>query len=469
MKKKIDVLLVNPPRQQNGNFSLFNNSLLWIASFLEKNGISCQVIFLKNNFEKQLLQSLLNYKPNFVGVSMKWWDTIYSAELIAKRVKAFNSNIFVFAGGQTATYYAQEVLENSVFDAVIEGDAEIPLLNLIKNQSLCNLKIKENNEIITYPKSYIQDNEALKDLSLVENIESIFEDLELVSNYIWTGKGCAMNCFFCGGGRDGQKDIFSRKGYLYRPIEQVIKDIEIIAKLKNNTFMLDFDPLAPNKENFYRELFLSLPKKKYNCQFYFWTLPSDEFIDLMSETFNKLIFDFDLQIFSEPLRKKLAKVNFIKPIFFTNEYFESIIAKCEKKGNILVNVSGLLGVPQETKQDILEIYNFANKLMNNFKNVIGFFFSPIILEPASPLLAYPEKYQVTCLRKDYFDFKKYTKKVFENNMLEKEFQTYEQYLDYTGLLRDGYNEEETFNECFNIQVEITEKAYSRAKSLGVRL
>ncbi|MEK7432753.1 MAG: hypothetical protein AABZ74_06455 [Cyanobacteriota bacterium] len=33
----------------------------------------------------------------------------------------------------------------------------------------------------------------------------------------------------------------------------------------------------------------------------------------MSDTFDNLIFAFDLQFFSEKLRKKLPKINFIKP------------------------------------------------------------------------------------------------------------------------------------------------------------
>ncbi|MFN8671024.1 MAG: cobalamin-dependent protein [Candidatus Sericytochromatia bacterium] len=456
------LLLINPPRQKNGNNSLFNNALLWIASYLEENDIPTKVLFLEKNFENELENYLISYKPNFVGISLKWWDTIYSAEYIAKKVKEFDSNIFVFCGGQTATHYAKEILETSLFDAVIEGDGETSILNLINGENYTNCKIKVYKNIVSYEKKYIQTNESIKNLKLNEYTLNNISFIDKISNYIWTGKGCSMTCFYCGGGREGQKETFGRIGYIYRNVDTVINDIELITnKTKSNLFMLDYDPLAKGKEAFYLDLLKKLPKKKYSCEFYFWTLPSKEFIDLMSETFENLIFGFDLQVFSENLRKKLAKLNFIKPIFYTNDFFEDILSYCQNKNNIAVGISGLLGVPYEEKEDIKEIFNFSYKLFRKYRNIYSVLFSPITLEPASALLKYPDKYEVELLRKNYNDFRNYTKEVFENNFLDQNFSNYNQYLKYTGLKRKTHNEEDTFNLCFEVQEKITELFYSR--------
>lgn len=458
----IDLLLINPPRQKNGNSSLFNNSLLWIASYLEERDISVEIVFLKNEFEYILQSKLEKLKPKFVGISLKWWDTLYGAEYIAKKVKEFDSEIFVFCGGQTATHYAKDILENSFFDAVVEGDGEEGVFSLIKGENYKNCIIKKDNQLFNYEKDYIQTNESIKDLKISTITANKFKYWSSVSNYIWTGKGCAMNCFYCGGGREGQKETFGRLGYIYRDVDSVISDIELLtSKSKSNSFMLDYDPLAIGKEEFYKNLFAKLEKKKYSCEFYFWRLPSKEFIDLMSETFDKLIFGFDLQVFSEKLRKKLAKLNFIKPIFYTNEFFEDILDYCKIKKNITVGISGLLGVPHETKEDIEEIYILCEKLYNKYENIHNISFSPITLEPASALITYPEKYGVEVLRKDYFDFKEYTKEVFETNFLDDVFSNYAQYLKYTGVKRIGFDEEFIFKTCFKIQKDVTEKFISR--------
>lgn len=458
------VLLINPPRQKNGNASLFNNALLWIASYLENNGISTEVVFLARDFEKNLFAEIEKHKPSYIGISLKWWDTIYGAEYLAKLIKTKYPHIFLFCGGQTATYYSKEILENSFFDAVIEGDGELPVLNLIKGTDFCNCKIIDNVKNITsYEKSYIQDNNKLTGLKLSTKTAEKFNYWKYASNYIWTGKGCAMTCFYCGGGREGQKNTFGRNGYIYRDIDSVLSDIELVTHYKKtNTFMLDYDPLAKGKEAFYKELFNSLPKKKYSCEFYFWTLPSKEFIDLISDTFDKLVFGIDLQVFSEPLRKKLAKLNFIKPIFFTNDYLLTLLDFCQSKKNINISISGLLGVPFETKEDFEEIYRFSDKLYDTYKNIFNVSFSPITLEPASAILNNPSKYNYQALRTSYQDFRNYTKEVFETNFLDDFFNNYDQYLKYTGLknLNSEYDEF-IYNECFNIQEKITDKFNNR--------
>lgn len=458
------VLLINPPRQKNGNSSLFNNALLWIASYLENNGVSTEVIFLAKNFDQTLFTEIEKHNPKYIGISLKWWDTIYGAEYLAKLIKTNYPEIFLFCGGQTATYYSQKILENTCFDAVIEGDGELPVLNLIKGTNFCNCKIIDDEKnIISYEKSYIQDNTKISSLTLSPQTAQKFNYWKNASNYIWTGKGCAMTCFYCGGGRDGQKNTFGRTGYIYRSIDSVINDIEIITQYKKtNTFMLDYDPLAKGKEVFYKALFNSLPKKKYNCEFYFWTLPSEDFIDLISETFDKLVFGIDLQVFSEPLRKKLSKLNFIKPLFFTNDYLLEFLDFCQAKKNIKISISGLLGVPFETKQDIQEIYSFSDRLYTRYENIFDVSFSPITLEPASALLNNPSKYNYQALRSSFQDFRNYSKAVFETNFLDDFFSNYDQYLKYTGLknLNTDYDEF-IYDECFNVQEKITAKFNNR--------
>ena len=107
------------------------------------NNLNC-IFYLRNDFRRKIRIALYRYKPEYVAVSCKWFTNLYGAILVAKEVKKVNKAIRVIAGGNTATYFDKELLLNSDFDIVIRGDAELPLLNIIRNKTN-GISCKKNN------------------------------------------------------------------------------------------------------------------------------------------------------------------------------------------------------------------------------------------------------------------------------------------------------------------------------------
>lgn len=449
----IDIIFFNPPRQKNGNKGLFNNAMLWLVSYLINKGFSAKIIHLTGEDYLEKVKYFLDfYKPKFCAISCKWWDTLYSSIHLAEFIKKYNPNIKLIAGGNTASSFAKEIINNSCFDYVIRGDAELPLEQILKNNIPDNSFYKIDNKIYSTDQNFILDEKTVNETYLVENLEEIIEPKEIINKYIWTGKGCTSNCFFCAGANLGQTKLFYRKNYLYRDVSKVINDCKIIAKYTDNNLMFDFDPLSVKKIEYYQEILKSLPQKTYKCnQFYFWYLPPQKLIKTISETFTSAIIGIDVQIFSESQREKLSKLNIIKPKFYSNDKLDEILRYCNKFSNLKITLSGFLGMPYETDVDISNAYKFFEYFIKKYPQIISTSINPVIVEPDSPLVLTPEKYNVLPLRKTFFDFYELTKYTYETLIFERNFKDIEEHIKYFGMMRIGYDENKLFYEFYKIQ------------------
>lgn len=198
--------------------------LLYIASYLRRNGINtyCKYNNLNVNedeLKKDIEKLLYKYKPQIIGVSIKWFVHIARGIEICKIIKQFDDNIKIVIGGNTATLYAEKFIEYDFIDYVICGDGEIPMLEICKEEkNIPNCIYKLNGKVQKNSITYIQNRENSKDIFL-SNLDEILiskEDLYSVPNYyIYTGKGCLMNCCYCGGCLQAQKNNLDAQQHFY--------------------------------------------------------------------------------------------------------------------------------------------------------------------------------------------------------------------------------------------------------------
>ena len=406
------VLFINPPRRHDGTRSLFNNATLTLASFLVRNGIEAHTYSASGpNWKYKVRDWLTRHQPSTVAVSCKWWDTLFGATELAKLVKSIDPSIQCVVGGQTATSFAQDIVEKTHFDAVIKGDGEQPLLDFVKGKPLCNIATKDGLDL---PVAYVQRNSKPEDLRLLSDLTQIatptlLKTIGHAAPYIWTGKGCRCACLFCGGSALGQKKIFGRKGYLYRPIDHVLHDMEVMAKWSENTIMFDFDPIAdPQKADFYKELFERIPKDKYHLFFYSWSLPSLDFLELLEERFASIFLSLDAQCYSERLRKELAEKNQLKP-FTPNIEFERAIARIGQSSKMETGLYGIVGLAGEKPEDLQAAYEWTGSLIDRYGQILSeVSVTPLSTEPGSLIDRKPEKYGLVVTRKSFEDYLTFT-------------------------------------------------------------
>ena len=411
---KSDILFFNPPQTKNGS-NLQNRALLWIASYLQQSGFSVRVFYLDSAFEKTIKKALDYYRPKNVAVSCKWYTNLYGAILVAKEIRKFNRDIKIITGGHTATYFDKELLQTGYFDLVVRGDAEIPLLNILKSKTPISCTLKDNNRIKRYALEYTQENKDLENYTLSEPSEILENAAQILSagNFIWTGKGCSWNCFYCGGSLKAQRKFFGRKKAIYRPIPDVLTDISILSRYSYD-LMFDF-ACPPDADNYYLQLFKEIPRQKFRVNFFHWGIPSIKFINKMSTTFSRTLIHLDTSTLCEQLRGSLSRKKLLKP-FFTNKNIEEVIKYCDKKKNIRICLENIAGLPGENKNHVEEHISFSQYLSQKYTALADISYIPLSVEPGAILQELHKKLGMHLCRNTFADFLCLTQCAFQANI-----------------------------------------------------
>jgi radical SAM superfamily enzyme YgiQ (UPF0313 family) len=414
----MDLIIFNPPRYRNGDHHKFNNALLWLASYLHRRQLAVRIVPLKDeHFAETVAAELAAHRPRFAAVSCKWWDTLYSSTHIAALIKRHDPRIVTIAGGQTATFFARELVEHTDFDVVIRGDGEEPLYRLVAGHPPLNCVSKGDRELVPVRRQYVQTEASLAEISLIDDLEEIISDTSVLNSYIWTGKGCAETCVYCSANAWNNVESFGRARFIYRPIELVAHEVEVLARYPGSTRVtFDFDPLRGKvQERYYLDLFAALEKKRHNCYFCSWSLPSRELIDALADTFNFVELCIDVQTASTRLRKLLGDRRFLKA-HFSDEALDERLAYCSRYDHFMIDISTLMGLPFEEAEDVDAITRFGDRLYDTYRDLRYPYVSPMNVEPGSLLLRTPQRYEMVLYRQDFGDFMRYTRRSFEHNI-----------------------------------------------------
>jgi radical SAM superfamily enzyme YgiQ (UPF0313 family) len=423
-----DLLLFNPPRYSNGTHHRFNNSLLWLASYVHRRGLEARIVPLNDDkFEETVETEIARNQPKNVAISCKWWDTLYSSTYIAALVKRCDPNIRVAAGGHTATFFAKELVTHTDFDVVIRGDAEEPLYRLVAGQEPLNCVFEDGERGFSPDHRYVQTAENIQESYLVEDLESLVSDSRVLGGFVWTGKGCRESCVHCAGNAWNSAQSFGRSGYVWRPLQPVLNDIQILGRYPSvgHRVLLDFEPppgAVQGEMPF--ALFSALSGEKQMCYYCSWYLPEKRLIDALAETFHFVEVCIDVQTGSERLRRILGEKRFSKP-YFSDRALEETLTHCDQHDNMVIDLSTLMGLPLEQESDLDAIKEFGDHFYERFDNVRYPYVSPMNVEPGSLLLRSPERYGMVLMRKSFEDFLRYTQRSFERNINCYQPKTYE--------------------------------------------
>jgi hypothetical protein len=416
----LDCLFLSPPRRADGSMYLFNNATLQLASYLTQQGLAVRLEPLFGpSWRDRLEWALSHWKPRWVAISCKWWDTVYGAVEVARHIREHHPHIKLVTGGQTATSFAESLVAKTPFDAVITGDAEYPLTQLVKGEPDCNVVLREGGRL---PQKYVQGRGPAEKLELVADLleiapSDLLYQAGFTAPFIWTGKGCQSACSYCSGSAFGHKKLFARTGFAYRPMQSTLNDIQALSPWTRKALMFDFDPVAdPAREEYYFELARELRGQGYHAAFYCWTLPTHEFIARMSESFASIIVSLDAQTYSEPLRQKLSSRNQLKP-FASDLQLLQTLEFMRQFPNVHGVVYGILGLQGETAYDVARGESLMAYIADAYADVLqpnGVHTTPLAIEPDSLIDRNPEKFGITRLRHGLDDYLAYTKIRFES-------------------------------------------------------
>ena len=103
------------------------------------------------------------------------------------------------------------------------------------------------------------------------------------------GRGCPVQCTWCGGSITQQETISGRRDPVFRGVEEVLQSIKEAISYGYETFHISFDPY-PQKPEYYLRLFSRIREEKLRMECYFesFGLPTIDFIKAFKETFPRL-------------------------------------------------------------------------------------------------------------------------------------------------------------------------------------
>jgi radical SAM superfamily enzyme YgiQ (UPF0313 family) len=415
--------------------------VLALADLLFRKGYETEVVHLGVEWIADKGFSLIDYigykKPRIVALSLHWHPQSYEALEWARRIKEAFPHIFLILGGLTASFYHREIIERFPWvDGVIRGEGEVPLLQLTEAVSkggalkqVSNLTWRQGDKIQENPLAYcasqaVMDGLCFTNFAVLKN-HRIYIDWILMPFFVkgfskernrlffslktrmfdlMVGRGCPVNCTWCGGGKDAQRLIAGRSKVIFRDIERVMDSIREALRWGYETMHVCFDPY-PRRPGYYLRLFSRIREERLKVEFFFesFGLPTREFIDGFAQTFgSRSLLALSPESGSEDVRRRN------KGYSYTNQELWDCLEYTRKKG-VKVDLFFGLGLPYERERDLDETARLIDRIRRHFPNVQGFRTFTIEMEPGAPWYLQPEKFGVKTDLRTFADFYRYHK------------------------------------------------------------
>lgn len=365
--------------------------LAYISTYLRKHGYEVKIFdahlmavkgFTLGHYkdlrdiEDALVDQVLAYEPDVIGISCLFHFIFKTAHRLAARIKERDNKVIVVMGGGYATSSFENALSFKDVDYTILGEGEKPFLNLLESlngrTSFDNLKgigyRDDDGKIVVNKKLDIiesldeidrpdRTNIALQDYykygrHFIQRFEN-FAGKELKIATMTASRGCVFKCTFCLG-----KTIWGQR-LRNRSSQKILDEIQ---DLKNehgiNFIAFNDDNLCINKK-FAVELLQGMIDRKLNIK---WTtggisvrtLLDRELVELMVES-GCLIFNMAVE---SGCQETLDKIN--KPVNLDDVY-RAVDMVRSFEGTYLMGVF-MLGFPEEREDQFFQTIKFGKSL-----------------------------------------------------------------------------------------------------------
>lgn len=441
-KQKIDCLFLHTPENRPGGqaFAMYMSmGIFALADYLQRNGYIAKILhlgvekILNNKFSIE--DYLKGKEVRLVGISLHWHYQSRDTIKLVNKIKSVRPEIKIVLGGFTASFFADEIMKKfKNVDFVIRGDAEIPIVDLMREiskanpdfSSVPNLTWRKGNQVIHNEQNYVADEADINKLNfsnfkLMENFSTYVKTpLDLFSYsgvllnkhntfFLCVGRGCSVNCSFCGGSRLSHQIISARAKPVFRSTKNVLATIKDAVRAGIDCIYVSFDPQP--KRNYYLELFRLIRIHKIDISLVFecWSLPTVKFIEEFKKTFGKGEYS-KIVLSPETASERLRKLN--KGFFYTNNELLNML-RYLKKSSIFTEIFFTYPLPYTTLKDVTATYNFIKLIKRLMGRCARILVRPFDLDPASPMFLYPVKYHIVKRAKHFSDYC--------NNKIKKKF------------------------------------------------
>ncbi len=369
----MDILFINvggirPVDRERGMRPL---SLLYLSSYLLKNGYTAKIIDLSALEEEDkythLESYLLEHSPQLVGFGVYGPHQRFNIFKYISTTAKLLPNATILGGGNFFTQTASDALKNiPELDIVVRGEGEEILLELMQHfdgqKSLeeikgityrdgdeikCTETRKLSNDIdqfivneevfahIHYPGGKYTDTHYLRN----------YESSKLESVFINVGRGCPGKCIFC---------TNHQKKYRSRTIDSVIREVkDKKSKYNCNNFLFD-DPFLAKRGKYFKEFCQRIIEEELNIGWYMESRAdiAPELLPMAAEA-GCISLDIGLESASNKILKNLNKGIVHEDAQRTLDIAHGLGIRCK--------VFVMVGCPGETYEDATETMRFVYK------------------------------------------------------------------------------------------------------------
>lgn len=344
--------------------------LAYIAAVLLKNDYEVKV--LDAYVEQLTLDEIMNYvdreRPDVVGMSVLTTATTVSTQ-ITQAIKQKFSNVKIVMGNVHASLFCSDLLQMGAADFIVHREGEYTMLELLESlkygkklEKVMGISYLDKGEVVTTaPRDYIHNLDDLPypawDLFPLDKYKTD-PRTELipgqVEKLILATRGCPNICTFCSS-RTGK----SLGGtYRMRTPEKVVDEMEYLyTKYGTRSFVfldLAFPLIKAHGMALCNEIIRRGLNKKIKWSTELRVKPLDyEMVKTMKLSGCAKV-NFGIEVGTDRILKLLYKN-------FTTDDTRRAVKMCHEVG---IDVDGMLmmGLPTETKEDIMRTIDFAIEL-----------------------------------------------------------------------------------------------------------
>ena len=364
--------------------------LMYIAAYLEKNGIEVDIVDIKRDFysllteshrkivEDEILEEIIKIKPELIGIGCLVTE-VEEVINLSKRIKEKLRDTLIIVGGIHASMYPGDLLFlDSPIDYVVIGEGEQTVNELV--QVACkggtiagNVKgvawfdgFKVQKTIPRPPIKYLDEipfplyKKVDFNYYFKPNIYAI-RNMLLSTAFIFTSRGCPYHCSFCVN-KNIQKIMGSSYSLRSRSVINVVDEIEYLNKEFNIDGFYIYDDCFCINKHYTLDFCKEILKRKLRLIWAAETrvnLVSEELIKAMKDA-GCVQLDFGVESGSPEILKRLQKGITVRQIRDAFQWCHKLGIRC--MANFMMNTPG------ETKEDIEKNLALAKEINANYYN-----------------------------------------------------------------------------------------------------
>jgi radical SAM superfamily enzyme YgiQ (UPF0313 family) len=399
MRRTTRVLLVNPPYQRLRGMSSpeLPLGLLYIAAVLRKNGIEAKVLNLEEASKGEDLKSgYLNafksyynyvqnrdneahpawqeyrefmdvYQPDIIGFSVM--TPSYALALSMARFTKKLSDAFIVFGGPHPTLCPEDAAKDTAVDAVIVGEGETAFLQLAKL-----FEHGPKDFLHNVPSAVFRGNDGIVSTALqplIENLDALpypdYESLvrpapsELQNRYsVIVSRGCPYRCAFC------VDHLIWRKRTRFRTHEHVTDEIKYLyGKYDLGNLFFQQDSFL-NKPELARAVSADLVRARIRIPW--WCAAR---VDQIHQELLRTLKESGLAAVILGIESGSQRILDIMNKKISIPQIERSVALLKENG-IKAYAFFMIGVPDETEDDILQTMSLMKRLPLDFMSLSVF-------------------------------------------------------------------------------------------------